>query len=199
MTWDLPPGWRWTPLPELLTTVRTYVRPDAIDGAWLYLGLEHVEPGTGEYTGVRAGDADIRSAKLAFDPGDVLFGKLRPNLRKCVVARTRGVASTDLVPLRPVDPDAAHFLALQLRSEPVTAEVLRLVGGANLPRVPMRDVATLSLPTPPPAEAPRLHALARSAALLRHRQRELAATVGGLERVATEAALGLGPGPGPAS
>ncbi|WP_136518632.1 hypothetical protein [Cellulomonas telluris] len=191
MTWDLPAGWRWTPLRELLLPVRTQLPPERIDADTLYLGLEHVQAGTGEYTGTRAGDAHLRSPKLAFEAGDVLYGKLRPNLRKCVVARSAGVCSIDLVPLRPVEPDAAHLLALQMRSDPFTADVLRLVGGVNLPRVTVRDLLTLALPVPPAADRDRVHAVAQAATTLRRRYREVEQTVLDLEGYAAEVVLGL--------
>ncbi len=193
MTWQLPEGWRWTAVGDCLTRARSQVRHDAIKGDWLYIGLEHVQSATGEYSGVGAGEAGLKSAKFLFAPGDVLYGKLRPNLRKCVVAKETGVCSTDLVPLRPVDPAAAHFLAMQLRSEVFTTGVMRLIGGANLPRVNMRDLLGLSLPEPPDADKARLYELARSMVSLRQRQREVVFAVESAEASATAHILGLAP------
>lgn len=190
MTWDLPRGWRWTPVGSSVARVAVQVQPDAIHDDVLYIGLEHVRSGTGEYSGVEAGGADIRSHKFTFQPGDILYGKLRPNLRKCVVVDQAGVCSTDLVPLRPIDPGSAHFLAMQLRSEAFTADVMRIIGGANLPRVNIRDLFTLSLPTPPEADASRLYEIARSVSTLRRRQRMLEYAVLQLDSAATASALG---------
>lgn len=190
MNRELPDRWHWTPLAVLLTPVRSQVAPEAIHDDWVYVGLEHVQSCTGEYSGVQAGSASIKSNKFRFEPGDLLYGKLRPNLRKCAVAVEPGVSSTDLVPLRPVDPTSGHFLALQLRSEPFTAAVMRMIGGANLPRVNIKDLFSLSLPTPPPSDAARLYALARSVAGLRTLQREIALSVDEVEVAVTAAALG---------
>lgn len=191
MTWALPDGWAWRPIPELLTPVRAQARPDDIHDDWTYVGLEHVTSGTGEYEGVEAGTADLRSNKFMFEPGDVLYGKLRPNLRKAVVAREPGVCSTDLVPLRPVEPEAADLIAMQLRSEPFTAQVMRLIGGANLPRVNLRDLFGLSLPWPPRENEHRLYAVARGVVSLRLAQRSLATSVDEVDRAATAQVLGL--------
>jgi type I restriction enzyme S subunit len=193
MTWPTPPGWTWTPIGELVDATRTQVRADAIDDDCLYVGLEHVEPRAGLYRGVRAGSAGLRSVKLRFARGDLLFGKLRPNLRKCVVAEDDGVCSTDLVPLRPLDPDAAHLLALQLRSEPFIAEVVRRIGGANLPRVSVPDLLTLQLPVPPAGDRDRLHELARTATTTRQAARELTRRVEDVDRAAALSVLGLSP------
>ena len=191
MTWKLPEAWGWRLVSEVLTPVKAQAKPDEIHDDWLYVGLEHVQSATGEYTGVEAGTADIKSNKFRFEAGDVLYGKLRPNLRKCVVATSAGVCSTDLVPLRPVAPEAAHFLAMQLRSEPFTASVMRLIGGANLPRVNIKDLFTLALPAPPPGEETRLFEMAESASSLRAALRALEATVTEVDRAAVAAVLGL--------
>jgi type I restriction enzyme S subunit len=191
MTWELSEGWRWQTVGDALTPVRAQAKPDDIHDDWLYLGLEHVQGVTGQYEGVEAGSAGIKSNKFRFDPGDVLYGKLRPNLRKCVVAGETGVCSTDLVPLRPVRPEAAHFLALQLRSEPFTESVMRLIGGANLPRVNIKDLLKLELPVPPTADEDRLFEAARSASVLRDKLRLLHAAVTDIELAATAEVLGL--------
>lgn len=191
MNWDIPKGWSWKPLTESLTMVRVQAKPDDIHDDWLYLGLEHVQSSTGEYSGVLAGSAGIKSNKFQFQPGDVLYGKLRPNLRKCAVAEESGVCSTDLVPLRPTDPETAYFLALQLRSEPFTAMVMRMIGGANLPRVSIKDLFTLSLPAPRADEAARFYAMAKSLTVVRKKQRELKCAVAETDLAVTAAALGL--------
>ena len=103
----------------------------------------------------------------------------------------------DLVPLRPVDPDAAHFIALQLRSEPFTASVMRMIGGANLPRINVKDLFTLSLPAPPAAELQRLYSVARSFDALREKKKAFEAAVKDVELAATAAVLGLTEEDGP--
>lgn len=193
MSWELPSGWEWERVSNVLTRVKSQVHPDEIHDDWIYVGLEHVQSCTGEYQGVEAFSAGIKSAKFKFEAGDVLYGKLRPNLRKCVVAREPGVCSTDLVPLRPADPAAAHFLSLQLRSEAFTSQVMRMIGGANLPRVNMKDFFTVDVPMPPAEDQQRLYSLARSVSALRDKQRALARTIDAAERAATGAALGLVP------
>lgn len=192
MTWELPAGWGWQQVGDALTPVKAQVKPDDIHDDWLYLGLEHVQGATGEFGGVEAGGAAIKSNKFRFDSGDVLYGKLRPNLRKCIVATEPGVCSTDLVPLRPVRPEAAHFISLQLRSEPFTETVMRLIGGANLPRVNVKDLLKLPIPVPPSQDEDRLFAAAGSVSVLRRHVRAAQAAVLEVELAATAEALGFG-------
>lgn len=191
MNWKLPDGWSWTSVSEHLTRVRSQVRPDAIQENWTYVGLEHVSSASGEYEGIEGSGAGIRSNKFLFEPGDILYGKLRPNLRKCVVANEVGICSTDLIPLRPINPESAHFISMQMRSQPFTTCVIRLIGGASLPRIGVKDLLDMPLPTPPPEKAAELYALARSVSSLRTRQREAEATIDGIEASVTGLSMGL--------
>ena len=52
--------------------------------------LEHIEPETGRLLGWDSSGAQA-SIKTAFKQGDVLFGKLRPYLRKYAVAPFDGI------------------------------------------------------------------------------------------------------------
>lgn len=66
----------------------------------VYVGLEHVASGRFERIG-EGNASDVLSAKYAFQPGDVLYGKLRPYLDKAILARDAGICTTELLVLRP--------------------------------------------------------------------------------------------------
>lgn len=191
MNWDLAEGWQWQTLRELVMPVRNQISPDSIDPAVKYVGLEHVTSGLGEYAGVPAGEALLKSAKFQFIAGDLLYGKLRPNLRKCVVAEDAGVCSTDLMPLRPKIPEAAEFLAMQLRSQTFTDQVMRMVGGANLPRVNVKDLLTVRVAVPPGHEQQRLFEAVAASRHLRQALRSFEQSVIAVEAATTAWVLGL--------
>ena len=48
-----------------------------------YIGLEHIPQGAPSILGSEPSESSI-SANAVFEAGDILFGKLRPNLRKSV-------------------------------------------------------------------------------------------------------------------
>jgi type I restriction enzyme, S subunit len=61
---------------------------------------ENIESGTGRLYGIRTAAEDrMTSGKYLFEPGVVLYSKLRPYLRKAVVADFRGLCSADMYPL----------------------------------------------------------------------------------------------------
>lgn len=186
---------RWTrvPLGELVRAERVSCAPGHIPEGARYVGLEHVAAELGVHRDVPAAGAGIRSAKLRFERGDVLFGKLRPNLRKAAVARCDGVCSTDLLPLRPGDPASAWLLAFQLRTAEFAGAAGALTAGASLPRIAVHDLLSLEVPLPPRRERPRLYELARLMDEARDEADRLDLHLRELHRIATPLLLGAAP------
>ena len=78
---------------------------------------ENIESGTGRLLYRRSAASEgVISPKYLFEAGDVLYSKLRPYLRKAVVAEGPGLCSADMYPLRPIggsiDPNWLVFLLL---------------------------------------------------------------------------------------
>jgi type I restriction enzyme S subunit len=182
--------WRRSPLGSLVVAARVKCRPDELPDGARYVGLEHVMAEVGVHRDAPAAEAGIRSAKLRFERGDVLFGKLRPGLRKVAVARCDGVCSTDLVPLRPRDPASAWLLAFQLRTEAFARSVGALTAGASLPRIALGDLLSLEVPLPPAGDRPRLYELARLLDEARDEADRLDRHLRELQRIAAPLLLG---------
>ena len=187
------PRWPGVRLDRLVRAERTHCRPENIPAGAFYVGLEHVVSEVGVHREVPAAEAGLRSSKYRFERGDVLFGKLRPNLRKAAVARCDGVCSTDLLPLRPGDPAAAWLLAFQLRTAEFAGAVGALTAGASLPRIAVHDLLSLVVPLPPRRERPRLYELARLMDEARDEADRLDLHLRELHRIATPLLLGATP------
>jgi type I restriction enzyme S subunit len=85
---------------ELAVPSRERVMPRNAPSATPLVELEHIEGRSGRLIGVsRASDAV--SLKAVFNPGDVLFGKLRAYLRKFWYADVRGLCTTEIWVLHP--------------------------------------------------------------------------------------------------
>ena len=68
---------------EIATRVSESMNPSDSDGQLTYVGLENIESNSGCLVGeVVSAASDIKSLKSRFEPNDVLYGKLRPNLNK---------------------------------------------------------------------------------------------------------------------
>ncbi|NYI44873.1 type I restriction enzyme S subunit [Nocardioides aromaticivorans] len=115
------------------------------------IGLEAIEPGTGRMTADPLTDYD--GDGIGFEPGDVLFGKLRPYLAKAWLADRRGAAVGEFHVYRPcadrVDPGYLRW-ALLGRSflDPVESSVV----GAKMPRAEWTFVRSIELHAPHIAE-----------------------------------------------
>ncbi len=82
----------YKPLRELVAPVNTKITLGK-DPSKPYVGLENIPSRASQLLSWEKSDSSI-STNAVFSEGDVLFGKLRPNLRKCVAAPFDGYCST---------------------------------------------------------------------------------------------------------
>lgn len=127
--------------------------PSGLDEDIFYLGLENIEPITGEIINARRiGAQNIQSRSKIFRDGQIVYGRLRPYLRKAAIIPARipmGLCSTEFIVLE-ADSKLVHpiFLRALLVSDYVTAEATRLQAGSSLPRVSARDFLAIKIPVP---------------------------------------------------
>lgn len=115
-----------------------------------YIGLGNIASNTGELVDFfPVKGEEILSSSPKFEPGDILFGRMRPYLNKVWLAEFNGVCSGEAVVLRPnkqkVDP---IFLQGLLLSQITLNQVVPLQSGTSLPRVSASDVLSIKLPIP---------------------------------------------------
>jgi type I restriction enzyme S subunit len=78
----------------------------------------HIESGTGRLLGVESADAQgAESGKYLVEAGEVIYSKIRPGLRKVVVAPCRGLCSADMYPIEPAKHIHARFLYYAMLGE----------------------------------------------------------------------------------
>lgn len=149
---------------------------------FFYVGLENIESHTGRLLPRPSTPGkEIKSTKTVFQPGDILFGKLRPNLNKVWLADREGICSTDIWVLRPTSGIEPKYLCEYLRSTAVHKAVSQLAVGANLPRADASSFDSIPVPLPPPREQQRIVAFLDEANALqckRLESRELLARLG---------------------
>jgi type I restriction enzyme S subunit len=113
-----------------------------------YLGLENIESGTGRLLLGEPAD-EVESTVVAFQEGDVLFGKLRPYLAKVVHADFKGVGTTELLVLRPAGETDGRFLFYHLLTSGFIDAVNSLTYGTKMPRANSEQVGNLPVALPP--------------------------------------------------
>ena len=131
-------------LSDLCDLIAEPVRPGARPSA-LYLGLEHLASGRLVCTG--GGQAsEMRSTTSAFQPGDVLYGKLRPYLDKAVLADEAGVCTTELLVLRAKEDVAPRFLVAVLHSPAFLEHAVAGTTGVQHPRTSWAHIREFEVP-----------------------------------------------------
>jgi len=143
----IPQGWRVGGLGEHCDNIRKQAKPETLDVNTPYIGLEHMPRrciALAEW-----GSADgLASGKFWYQPGDVLFGKLRPYFHKVGVAPHEGVCSTDILVIRTRSPVWSGFTAMHLSSDPLVSYATQLSNGAKMPRTNWRDLAAYKVAIP---------------------------------------------------
>lgn len=169
------PGWTTVALGEVAEVVRRTVSPADMQAEERYLGLEHIERGGRILGGMTVGEAGPRSNKFRFDAGQILYGKLRPNLGKIARPKFSGLCSTDILPLRVNEDVASPEFVLHFLSQPdVINHVASRATGANLPRISAVELKKVGVPLPSLEEQRRIAAiLDASEGAIRRRDEQL--------------------------
>jgi type I restriction enzyme S subunit len=157
---SLPESWAEVRLGDVFSRIETKVNPQKSQAdSHFYVGLEHIESHTGrllrEVGDVTESD-EILSIKTVFKAGDILYGKLRPNLNKVHLATEDGICSTDIWALRPTAVVLPEFALIFLRSPSVYVRATQLAAGANLPRLSAGAFDRLPIPLPTIPEQQRI-------------------------------------------
>lgn len=103
-----------------------------------YLGMEHMESGTGNILGYMNSN-DVLSNSFKFNKGEVLYGRLRPYLRKVYVAEFDGCCSTEVFPIKS-DAVVSEFIKYWFLTDEITNKINASSAGCRMPRGNMNEV-----------------------------------------------------------
>jgi type I restriction enzyme, S subunit len=98
-----------------------------------YVGLEHMAQGEPALLGTVPSNLST-SVNSIFKSGDILFGKLRPNLRKSLQIKFDGYCSTDILIFRTRPEILPEFASKVFQSEALFEEAVRTAEGTKMPR-----------------------------------------------------------------
>lgn len=143
-------GWSTARLEELASDIRDAILPSEIDPTTPYVGLEHIprrsitlkEWGTAE---------DVGSLKLAFKPGDYLFGKIRPYFHKAAMAPIDGISSSDAIIIRAKRQEWRGVVGCVVSSDAFVAHAVKTSNGTKMPRADWKVLRNFSVALPPDA------------------------------------------------
>lgn len=120
------------------------------------LDLEDVQKDTGAIlVKTKASERKISGDKVKFHKGQVLYSKLRPYLKKILVAPDEGICTPELVPFDTYLIDE-NYIAYVLRSPHIDYVINSVTYGVKMPRVGTDTMTNLLIPLPPLAEQKRI-------------------------------------------
>ena len=121
-----------------------------------YVGLANIESMTGHCKPSLTSANSIKSSVKRFTSGDLLFSKLRPELRKaCLIGDfcDEGYASSECLVLTPKkniqNAIVPGLLSILLRSDLVFGQIVHQIVGIGRPRLNKASVLGIRIPVPP--------------------------------------------------
>jgi restriction endonuclease S subunit len=154
---EIPAHWTAIRINHVVTLRRSRVQSD--EERKPYIGLEHIESWTGRLVSdlSSADEAAVSATRESdslsstFEPGDVLFGKLRPYLAKAWVAEFAGRCTTEALVMQPVAVEA-RFLRYVFLCPDFIDLVDASTFGSKMPRADWDFIGNIKIPLPPATE-----------------------------------------------
>lgn len=144
-----PKGWPMVRLGEVCEIVRDSVSPHDVHTNTTYIALEDIDENGCFINKSNIEERHIKSSKYRFEVGNILYGKLRPYLKKIAIPDFAGICSTDIIPLLPLHKESYFFLYHALRHPFFINMAVRLSSGINLPRITPNKLRDFQIPLPP--------------------------------------------------
>jgi len=94
-----------------------------------------------------------------FDPGDIIYSKIRPYLRKAILATEHGLCSADMYPLRPNAGVNSRFLLAAVLGERCSQFASAVSMRSGFPKINRDELAEYVMGWPNPDEQDRIAAL----------------------------------------
>lgn len=150
---SLPQGWVLSTLGEVCDTTHRKVNPQH-HRELPFVGMEHVEAHTMRLLGTVPA-AEMKSSAKTFEPGDVLYGRLRPYLNKVLRPEFSGLCSAEFIIFRRTPHIDSRYIQYFLNTSAFVSFATHLNEG-DRPRVSFEQLSDYPLPVPPLPEQRRI-------------------------------------------
>ena len=150
----IPEEWEARPLPKAARIANGQIDPRMEPyRSMVLVAPDHIESGTGRLL-VRktAREQHAISGKYVFNRGDVVYSKIRPNLRKAVLVDFDGLCSADMYPLKPARDVAGGFILAVLLDRRFTDYAESVSVRSGIPKINRAEMADFVVALPPVCE-----------------------------------------------
>lgn len=114
---------------------------------------DHIESRTGRLLEKRtAKEQKAISGKYVFDVGDIVYSKIRPYLRKAIVADSSGLCSADMYPLKPMADVVSGYVFSIILGERFSAYAESVSARSGMPKINRAELSDFNIQVPTFAE-----------------------------------------------
>ena len=140
--------WEEGVLGDVAEQIRDSVRKEDIHSDDRYVALEHIDRKQVVLARYASGSI-ATSNKSRFQKGDILFGKLRPYFHKVCFAPFAGICSTDILVIRPKEPEYFAYCLFAFFQKEVVDFATSASSGTRMPRVNWKALRSFPVDLPP--------------------------------------------------
>lgn len=146
----VPQEWDFAPLVSKIDFPEGQVDPRRVPYRdWVLIAPDHIESGTGRLISTAtAAEQQAISGKYVFQSGDVIYSKIRPYLRKAVLASDSGLCSADMYPLRPKTGIDSRYLLAVILGDHYSRFAESVSMRSGFPKINRKEMAEFSIGWP---------------------------------------------------
>lgn len=151
---SIPTRWKWMRLGEIASYGDTPTKAffDDVDGDTWILDLEDIKSGGEIIVKTRVAGKKFVGDKTVFQKGQVLYSKLRPYLKKVLVADEDGISTPELISFDTFGGIVPQYIVYCLLSSFTDRAIDKRSYGIKMPRVDAGFMVNLPIPLPPVSE-----------------------------------------------
>ena len=150
----IPEGWNVRPLLSTVRIANGQVSPKVEPyKSMVLVAPDHIESSTGKLLGKEtAAEQGAISGKYLFDSGDIVYSKIRPYLRKAILADFSGLCSADMYPLKPAPDISSGYILATILGYRFSKYAESVSVRSGMPKINRTEMADYLLAVPPQLE-----------------------------------------------
>ena len=152
---DLPESWEWVRFFSVVDIATNLVRPEEY-ADYIHIAPDNIEKATGTLFECHTVQQDkVVSPNHLFYKGQIIYSKIRPLLRKAVIAPFDGLCSADMYPLNTAI--NRKYLLRYMLSDAFNLQVATAMSSrVKMPKINQDDLSKILIPLPPMQEQERI-------------------------------------------